>query len=70
MLGHFHNKCQQNLGTPEQILSPDDTAELRYLLDYGSKFHHDTNPAWETATVNDSELNHFCQPTLKFTRHR
>jgi wobble nucleotide-excising tRNase len=70
LLGPFHGKCQQKSGTPEEILSPADTVELRDLLDYGNKFHHDSNTAWETATVNDSELNHFCQRTLKFTRHR
>ena len=70
LLGPFHYKCQQKLGTPDQILSPADTAELRDLLDYGNKFHHDTNPAWETAAINDSELTHFCQRTLSFTRHR
>jgi wobble nucleotide-excising tRNase len=70
LLGHFHNKCLQKVGTPAQIFSQTDAAELRDLLDYGNKFHHDTNPAWETATINDSELNHFCQRTLTFTRHR
>jgi len=70
LLGPFHNKCQQKLGTGDQVLSAADTVELRDLLDYGNKFHHDTNPAWETATVNDSELRHFCERTLRFTRHR
>ena len=68
LLGPFHYQCQQKLGQPDQIMSPPATAELRALLDYANRFHHDTNPAWETATINDSELNHFCNRTLNFTR--
>ena len=59
---------QQKLGRPDQIMSPIAITELRALLDYANTFHHDINPAWETASINDSELNHFCDRTLKFTR--
>jgi hypothetical protein len=43
-------------------------AGWRDLLDYANRFHHDTNPAWETETINDRQLIHFCERTLKFTR--
>jgi hypothetical protein len=43
-------------------------AELRNLLDYANRFHHDTNPAWETEIINDQLLIHFCERTLRFTR--
>lgn len=69
MLGPFHYSCQQKVGTADQIMSANDTEELRALLDYANKFHHDTNAAWETATINGSELHHFCARTLAFTRH-
>ncbi len=69
LLGPFLGICQQRNGTSAQIMSPVEIAELRDLLDYANKFHHDTNPAWETAAINDSELHHFCHRTLAFTRH-
>ncbi|WP_315765650.1 AAA family ATPase [Bradyrhizobium sp. SZCCHNS2005] len=68
MLGHFHNICQQRLNTPNQLLDANDTAELRALLDYANRFHHDTNAAWETAAINDQELTGYCSRVLRFTR--
>lgn len=68
MLGHFHNICHQRLGTSNQILAAGDTVELRALLDYANRFHHDTNAAWETAAINDQELIHFCERTLNFAQ--
>ena len=40
--------------------------ELRALLDYANTFHHDTNPAWETALINDQELLSFATRTIAF----
>ncbi len=64
----FIGICQQRVGTPQEILSAADTAELRDLLDYANQFHHNTNPAWQTVTINDSELTHFSQRVMAFTR--
>jgi hypothetical protein len=44
----------------------DDTAELRALLDYANRFHHDTNAAWETAAINDQELTNYASRVLAF----
>jgi hypothetical protein len=41
LAGPFLGLSEQRLNTPQQILSPDDTAELRNLIDYGNRFHHD-----------------------------
>jgi len=70
LLGPFIGMCQQRVGTPQEILSATDTAELCDLLDYANQFHHDTNPAWQTVTINDSELTHFSQRVMAFTRRR
>jgi molybdenum-dependent DNA-binding transcriptional regulator ModE len=70
LLGPFIGMCQQRVGTPQEILSATDTAELRDLLDYANQFHHDTNPVWQTVTINDSELIHFSQRVMAFTRRR
>ena len=68
LLGPFINTCQQRLGVQDEIMSAAKITELRDLLDYANKFHHDTNPAWETEIINDQQLIHFCERTLKFTR--
>ncbi len=70
LLGPFRRTCEQKSGTREQILSPKDITELRELLEYANRFHHDTNAAWETATVNDGELKHFSERVLSFTRRQ
>lgn len=66
LLGPFIGICQQRHGQPNEVLSPAHTVELRLLLDYANRFHHDTNLAWETAAINDQELLGFASRTLKF----
>lgn len=68
MLGPFIKVCRQRVGTPTQVLSAGDISELDSLREYANKFHHDANPAWKAETINDSELRHFCERTLKFAR--
>ena len=66
LLGPFIGVCQQRHGQPGEVLTPAATTELRALLDYANRFHHDTNPAWETVAVNDQELLGFATRTLTF----
>lgn len=66
LLGPFIGICQQRHGQPGEILSLAAATELRALLDYANRFHHDTNPAWETAVINDQELLSFATRTLAF----
>jgi wobble nucleotide-excising tRNase len=66
LLGPFIGICQQRHGQPNEVLSPAHTIELRALLDYANRFHHDTNLAWETAAINDQELLGFANRTLSF----
>jgi wobble nucleotide-excising tRNase len=70
LLGPFLGVCNQRKGTSGQILDQTAITEMRDLLDYANKFHHDTNAAWETAAINDSELQYFCHRVVAFTRHR
>lgn len=67
LLGPFIGICQQRHGAANQILAVGDTNELRALLDYANRFHHDSNPAWETAAINDQELVGFATRTLRFS---
>ena len=68
LLGPFIGICVQRKGTPAEILSDADIAELRDLLEYGNKFHHDTNAAWETEIINDLALKYYAERTLKFAK--
>jgi len=67
-LGPFRNLCQQRLGATQQILHAADTGELRDVLEYANRFHHDTNTAWETVRINDAELRGFVERALAFAR--
>ena len=66
LLGPFRDLCEHRVETPEQILDGNDTQELRDLVEYANKFHHNTNPAWETEVINDAELVGFVGRALSF----
>lgn len=68
LLGPFLGICQQRVGHQNQILSQANIDELRALLAYANRFHHDTNPAYETEAINDQELTHFSARVLSFAR--
>lgn len=68
LLGPFVNQCVQRAGAQNQILTTADTTELRALLDFANRYHHDTNPTWQTEIINDQELAHFAERTLAFIR--
>ena len=36
--------------------------------DYGNKFHHDSNPTWQTEIINDQELLDFSKRTISFIK--
>lgn len=68
LLGPFLGICQQRVGQPNEILSQADIDELRAILAYANRFHHDSNPAHETEAINDQELTHFCGRVLSFAK--
>ena len=49
-------------------MSAVDIQELRDLTEYANRFHHDTNPAWETEMINDAELKGFVERALNFAK--
>ena len=67
-LRQFRAVCETRVGTPDQVLGAEDTQELGRLLEYANRFHHDTNPAWETAVINDGELRGFVERALRFAQ--
>jgi wobble nucleotide-excising tRNase len=68
LLGPFLGLCRQQCGRPNQILDQAATRELGELTEYANRFHHDTNPAWETEVINDAELRSYVERALAFAR--
>ena len=68
LLGPFLRVCRQRLGQADEVLDSDATRELGELVEYANRFHHDTNPAWETEAINDAELRSFVEWALAFAR--
>lgn len=68
LLGPFLNFCRQRLGQAEEILDDAAIQELGELVEYANRFHHDTNPAWESEMINDRELRAFVERVLSFAR--
>lgn len=66
LLGQFIGLSQAREGTNNQILTSQNRAELRLLLDFANSFHHDTNLTWQTVIINDHELQDFSRRTLAF----
>ena len=66
LLGPFIGLCEQRVGTPNELLSRANIDELRALTEYANRFHHDTNPTWQTQHINDAELLNFARRTLTF----
>jgi len=67
LLGPFRKVCRRNLGTSDQVLDQNAIRELDEIVEYANRFHHDTNPAWETEAINDHELRGFVGRALMFT---
>lgn len=66
LLGNFLIECEQKIGGQDEILSEENFKELKQLVAYANRFHHDTNPAWQTVAINDAELVGFAKRTLNF----
>ena len=67
LLGPFINVCRQRLGQAGEILNANDITELERLVVYANRFHHDSNPAWQTVAINDQELLDFARRSIRFT---
>lgn len=68
LLGPFQQECMRSAGTPQEIMSAANAQELRALMDYANRYHHDTNAAYATELINDAELTDFTRRTLAFIR--
>ena len=68
LLGPFLWECRDKVGRPKEVLNEDMIQELDHIVEYGNRFHHDTNPAWQTEEINATELLGFVKCTLAFVR--
>lgn len=66
LLGPFIGDCRNKGGRPDEILSEDTILELNHIVEYGNRFHHDTNQAWQTEEINSTELLGYVKRTLAF----
>lgn len=69
LLGPFHAACAQRQGSQREIMGAASAQELRAILDFANRYHHDTNAAYATELINDAELSDFARRTLAFIRH-
>lgn len=68
LLGPFRGVAQQRAAAGTPIMDATVLAELGYLVEYSNRFHHDTNPAWDTENINDGELAGFVRRALDFVK--
>ena len=69
VLGHqFLAACQKSLNGTDEILPEVKLHQLRDILEYANKFHHESNPAGATEPIHDGELRTFVKRTLDFTK--
>jgi wobble nucleotide-excising tRNase len=68
LLGPFVDRCRGRQGGAGQILSQGDIDELDDLKQYANRFHHDTNAAASTESINNSELLGFARRVFVFIR--
>ena len=68
LLGKFIINCRSKFNQQDAVLDEYTTLELEKIVEYANRFHHETNPAWESETINGIELQGFVKRTLYFTR--
>lgn len=68
LLGHFRSVAQQRAAAGTPVMDATVLTELGQLVEYSNRFHHDTNPAWDTENINDGELAGFVRRALDFVR--
>ncbi len=68
VLGDLRRKIRDQGAGSQPILSPAAVTELDAICEYANRFHHNTNLAWETETVNETELRGWVDRVLAFVK--
>ncbi len=66
LLGPFRNRLSNLVAAGTPVIAAGRLQELGEITEYANKFHHDTNPAWETEHISDAELLGFVNRVLSF----
>jgi len=69
LLGPFRNRLANLVAAGTPVIAAGRLQELGEITEYANKFHHDTNPAWETEHISDAELLDFVNRVLIFVSH-
>ena len=64
----FVQECQDRVDDSSQIIDSTKLSDLRDILQYAHRFHHDTNPAWQSAVINSTELEGYVSDVLEFVK--
>jgi wobble nucleotide-excising tRNase len=66
MLRDFRNRANSAMRSGSPIISPNKFRELHEIVEFSNQFHHDTNLAADTVTINNTELQQYVTRTLAF----
>jgi wobble nucleotide-excising tRNase len=66
VLGDLRRRIREQPAGSPPILSPAAVTELDAICEYANRFHHNSNPAWETERVNETELRGWVDRVLAF----
>lgn len=69
LLGPLRNHLSNLVAAGAPVIAAGRLKELAEITEYANKFHHDTNPAWETEHISDAELLGFVNRVLSFVSY-
>ena len=67
-LGSFTKDCEDRIGKPDEVLDNEEIRRLKDIVEYGNRFHHDKDLAWQTEEINGQELLGYVEKALSFVR--
>jgi wobble nucleotide-excising tRNase len=69
LLGSFRQRIQSQIDAGNAIMEGQRLVELNEIVDYANRFHHESNPAWESEHISDAELLSFVNRVFAFIAH-
>ena len=69
LLGCFRQRIQSQIDAGNAVMDTHRLIELDTMTDYANRFHHDTNPAWDSEHISDAELLSFVNRVFMFISH-
>ena len=69
LLGCFRQRIQSQIDAGNAIMDSPRLLDLDEIIDYANRFHHNTNPAWDSEHISDAELLSFVNRVLAFISH-